>query len=913
MTGPETSLDTLALNCSLAPESQTRLLAEGLNHLEELRFLFDNEEHVGSWVAKLGLGDKTILETSRLRRAWAAIRLHFSTSEQDHSKVALTDLDTMLEDAEFIPRTRCCPESLGSFPNGCFVFLPLYFQLTTVQRKHKLGDNLYTEEIETETEESISKDVETYLDKLYTLLLAYAMAGVHPLPGVDVSKEAVLIAKDMEERSEWVTRFREGGLGEAQATGTGTTASQAALQVSHFREGPKVGGKRVAAVLMGAHKCGVIVRNQRACSGSDAEPAEASADAPPLMDGPYVTCGCTAQSFPGSVPWDFQSELRSSLDQACLQLAALDCSTNIREIPLKFESGRPAPRPLRSHEHPMGLPGLNISDQRRVSKDNCACKFVLDEQQKILERGGGAIRENPSNILHWCIPQKRRCGSPASGGMRDMMPGPEMLYHTQWQRTAVGQQVTAREQGCLRDRRQGLMGAIKELKRRWAGVDTCLRARQQPQLRKDAASGFCTEPMRHAELLRVVTGLPFRLIPRCVITQSSGKQRVIDNADAGGQSALSSDPNKLVLCSPPPPSPPRCCVVAWWHAEWGEPAFQLYTGLLFGLALAVTSFNRCSRAVEALGRRLLAILVPMYFDDAHLTDWASLKGSAQASFASLNSCLGSPFADAKRQQMASTGTVQDLIEQAVQTQSLPPGLAAKIYGACNFLEQGMYGRVAAGGLRAIRERADEGGRELTPPIHSCFALIRAVLAARPEREFDILPRVWPRFLAASDAAEDDPGQGSGGFHLVWLDEPEVRESFVAAIGPEVYECFTPGDQKIAQLELATLAVRAPSFRGRRGFWYIDNVAALMSLIRGRSSSPDLERLAQLIHLAMFALRTSFFFEYIPSKTNWADAVGRVGFADPWLHQRGFTCHVACFPFQLVDLPFLAVLRVFEFL
>ena len=98
----------------------------------------------------------------------------------------------------------------------------------------------------------------------------------------------------------------------------------------------------------------------------------------------------------------------------------------------------------------------------------------------------------------------------------------------------------------------------------------------------------------------------------------------------------------------------HCCVVAWWHKDWGEPAFQLYTGLLFGLPLAVTSFNRYSRVAEALGRRLLAILVSMYFDDAHITDWASSKGSAQAAFVSLNACLGSPFADAKRQHMAAT-------------------------------------------------------------------------------------------------------------------------------------------------------------------------------------------------------------------------------------------------------------------
>ncbi|CAE7301108.1 unnamed protein product [Symbiodinium sp. KB8] len=323
----EESLDTLALNFSPAPEIQTRLLAEGLNHLEELRFFFDNE-------------------------------------------VALTDLDTMLEVHPADSLLSRVSRELSKRMLCVFAFwkvCSLYFQLTTVQRKRKLGDNLYTEEIETEG--SISKDVETYLDKLYTLLLAYAMAGVHPLPGVDLSK-----AKDIEERSEWVTRFREGGLGEAQATGgTGATATQAALQVSHFREGSKVGGKRVAAVLKVVARLGMAVKRS--------------------SEGPVDVLLNAAQSCPG-LP--------------AVRRSGLDCSTKsaIREIPLKFESGRPTPRPLRSHEHPMGLPGLNISDQRPVSKDSCACKFVLDEQQKILERGGGAIRENPSNSLHWCIPQE---------------------------------------------------------------------------------------------------------------------------------------------------------------------------------------------------------------------------------------------------------------------------------------------------------------------------------------------------------------------------------------------------------------------------------------------------------------------------------------------------------------------------
>ena len=47
-------------------------------------------------------------------------------------------------------------------------------------------------------------------------------------------------------------------------------------------------------------------------------------------------------------------------------------------------------------------------------------------------------------------------------------------------------------------------------------------------------------------------------------------------------------------------------VVVWWPHEWQQPAFQLYNSLLFGLPLAVTSFNRYSR-LEAPGRRLLAL------------------------------------------------------------------------------------------------------------------------------------------------------------------------------------------------------------------------------------------------------------------------------------------------------------------
>ena len=102
-----------------------------------------------------------------------------------------------------------------------------------------------------------------------------------------------------------------------------------------------------------------------------------------------------------------------------------------------------------------------------------------------------------------------------------------------------------------------------------------------------------------------------------------------------GQSEQSSDSNKLTLCSPIRPAqhiglvmhqwseaeiqafqsgdawetgqdllttgfaPWPClgCVVVWYHTEWQEPAYQVYSGLLFGLLWAIGNPEKCAIAV----------------------------------------------------------------------------------------------------------------------------------------------------------------------------------------------------------------------------------------------------------------------------------------------------------------------------
>ena len=94
----------------------------------------------------------------------------------------------------------------------------------------------------------------------------------------------------------------------------------------------------------------------------------------------------------------------------------------------------------------------------------------------------------------------------------------------------------------------------------------------------------------------------------------------------------------------------------------------------FFVSLAVTSFNRISRFTEAMGRRLLYILTSLYFDDAHITDWASSKGKAQAAFSSLNELLVTPFAEEKRQHMRPKKTNLGLRFSSASTDVLEQGV-----------------------------------------------------------------------------------------------------------------------------------------------------------------------------------------------------------------------------------------------
>ncbi|CAE8608115.1 unnamed protein product [Polarella glacialis] len=507
---------------------------------------------------------------------------------------------------------------------------------------------------------------------------------------------------------------------------------------------------------------------------------------------------------------------------------------------------------------------------------------------------------------------------------------------------------------------------------------------------KDRENGFSGNQMTAKQLRGMLQGRRYRLIRRFCVKPSTGKSRACDDADEGKQSALSSDANKLELCAafrpaqhmtlvhdvareaghspskiedewesggedwpdayrytPMSPEDAYACIVVIFHPILKQPVFYLYFGLLFGLPLAVTPFNRWPKCCEALSRRLLMTLVSFYFDDATVQDWASSKGSGQLALRQTMTVLGTPFAEAKQQQMSSHSDflglehdlvharaqekvtfwvrerlqtkILDFIKKARADNRLASGVASKLYGCSNFFEQAVYGKIGRAGLNSVKDRQYDKLLSLTPAIEQAFEVLEAIMKERPVRTIHLTVAPVQRFVVASDAALEIPRHGAGGYLEVWrpLKADEYRSGFVVTIPEGVYDLWSAGVHRIAQLELLMVLVALVSnpnrFRGRRGVWFIDNTAALIAMVRGRSDSADLDRLALIIHAAMFALEVWIYFEWIETKSNRSDGISRDAENDKWHVENKFSTEQCSFPLCHWKLPLRALIRVFAFL
>ena len=87
----------------------------------------------------------------------------------------------------------------------------------------------------------------------------------------------------------------------------------------------------------------------------------------------------------------------------------------------------------------------------------------------------------------------------------------------------------------------------------------------------------------------------------------------------------------------------------------------------------------------------------------------------------------------------------------------------------------------------------------------------------------------------------------------------------------------------------------------------------MALVKGSSGSNSFDPMAELVHLVCFASRSVPYFEYVGSKSNWADEISREGAQGIWAHLNAFSVEECGVLVELLQLPCLAVVRVLEYL
>jgi len=259
--------------------------------------------------------------------------------------------------------------------------------------------------------------------------------------------------------------------------------------------------------------------------------------------------------------------------------------------------------------------------------------------------------------------------------------------------------------------------------------------------------------------------------------------------------------------------------------------------------------------------------------------------------------------------------VKESLDEVIRADYLPPGTASKLYGQVGFLNEGTFGKVGRAGLQRLNERQHERGiTAIDSDLRSSLELILAVMKLRPKRTVWCVNRGGNRFVGASDAAQENPGRGSGGFLVHFC--PGSRLGAVVRCKPSMV-LWSSSEKQIAQLEMLQVIMALlcfpTEFKGKSGVWYIDNTASLFALCKGRSLSSDLDKMAAMVHGLLFAYQCTMYFEWVESEANWTDSISRLGHGNKFHRQNGFRVHDAEVPLLLWKLPWTAFLAVAGFL
>ena len=434
----------------------------------------------------------------------------------------------------------------------------------------------------------------------------------------------------------------------------------------------------------------------------------------------------------------------------------------------------------------------------------------------------------------------------------------------------------------------------------WAGVPTFTHVQPSGKLRRidNAKRGMQNSTLRYVERMRMCTAFQPAAVAKAIVAESL-RQGVSRHTlsertlESGGEDIADAYRMLPVVLQDLPAN-----VVMVKHPESGEVRFVIMSALLFGFSASVMQFARWSRFLEAMMRRVLCLLWAMYVDDSNVVDFADGKGSAQWLGRRVLLAIGVPLAEHKKVLMSPcstflgmlhdlgralsqgvcTFTARDAVKEKLRqlisacAKQTTPAQASKIRGIAGFTALAMYGRIGRVAMGPLKQRqyTDKFPWDNSRALDYAYEFLLLLLGILIPREVSVMPHSDKVLLVATDSA---PTGGA----IIW-DADCSWCGFTRFLPILPIWGYGPEASCIAECEGAmvpiTLLACSQMFKHRRVLWLVDNTSSLHALVKGNSSNAVQARTVAIFRLLAFELRCQVYFEYVPSKLNFADDISR---------------------------------------
>ena len=374
---------------------------------------------------------------------------------------------------------------------------------------------------------------------------------------------------------------------------------------------------------------------------------------------------------------------------------------------------------------------------------------------------------------------------------------------------------------------------------------------------------------------------------------------------------------------PVEPAHARANIVCWWSDKHNGWVFADVYGMVFGVRSAVLNFNRLPTLAVAASRRCLAVPAANYFDDFIVLAAAPDQRSAGACLNLIMKAVGGTFGANKAvpwaRQRVTLGvntnlaeittsatvvfeprsdtlvTIAEMVTLRREAGLCTPAQAAKLRGVSGWAASATFNRIGRLGTGPLKQRQYyDKGREITPMLDEAFDFLTLVLPQLEPRRVELAAPPRPRLLVYSDASWPSSfDKDSGPPRLGWVIFQEGQRPLgrSALLPQEAMVDWLERKTQIYAAEaivpLLALVMEPHIFKGYDVMWFIDNEAAMSSLIRGGAKPEDVGRIAAAAHILMLELHCRIWFEWIDSESNPSDGLSRLGLEDPWTVAQGW--------------------------